>query len=47
MFVFVEAEIALVLSSLYFIARRMLFPFVVGVIAGLGGIGVAAVGFLS
>src|SRR5690242_4137463 len=29
-------EIALVLSSLYFIARKMLFP-VVGVIAGLGG----------
>jgi ribosome-binding ATPase YchF (GTP1/OBG family) len=39
-------EIALVLSSLYFIARKMLFP-VVGVIAGLCGLGVAAVGFLS
>lgn len=39
-------EIALVLSSLYFIARKMLFP-VVGLIAGLAGIGVAAVGFLS
>jgi lipid II:glycine glycyltransferase (peptidoglycan interpeptide bridge formation enzyme) len=39
-------EIALVLSSLYFIARKMLFP-VVGVIAGLGGLGVAAVGFLT
>jgi ribosome-binding ATPase YchF (GTP1/OBG family) len=39
-------EIALVLSSLYFIARRMLFP-VVGVIAGLSGIGVAAFGFLT
>jgi hypothetical protein len=39
-------EIALVLSSLYFIARKMLFP-VIGVIAGLGGLGVAAVGFLS
>jgi ribosome-binding ATPase YchF (GTP1/OBG family) len=39
-------EIALVLSSLYFIARKMLFP-VVGVIAGLAGLGVAAVGFLS
>jgi len=39
-------EIALVLSSLYFIARKMLFP-VIGVIAGLCGIGVAAAGFLS
>ena len=39
-------EIALVLSSLYFIARKMLFP-VVGVISGLCGIGVAAIGFLS
>ena len=39
-------EIALVLSSLYFIARKMLFP-VVGVVAGLSGLGVAAVGFLS
>jgi hypothetical protein len=39
-------EIALVLSSLYFIARKMLFP-VVGVIAGLSGLGVAALGFLS
>jgi ribosome-binding ATPase YchF (GTP1/OBG family) len=39
-------EIALVLSSLYFIARKMLFP-IVGVIAGLAGIGVAAVGFLT
>ena len=38
--------IALVLSSLYFIARKMLFP-VVGIIAGLGGLGVAAVGFLT
>jgi len=35
-----------VLSSLYFIARKMLFP-VIGVIAGLCGIGVAAAGFLS
>src|SRR6266478_410113 len=33
-------EIALVLSSLYFIARKMLFP-VIGIIAGLGGLGVA------
>jgi hypothetical protein len=39
-------EIALVLSSLYFNSRKMLFP-VVGVIAGLGGLGVAALGFLS
>jgi ribosome-binding ATPase YchF (GTP1/OBG family) len=39
-------EIALVLSSLYFIARKMLFP-VVGVISGLCGLGVAAVGFLT
>jgi ribosome-binding ATPase YchF (GTP1/OBG family) len=39
-------EIALVLSSLYFIARKMLFP-VIGIIAGLCGLGVAAVGFLS
>jgi hypothetical protein len=39
-------EIALVLSSLYFIARKMLFP-VIGIIAGLVGLGVAAVGFLS
>src|ERR1700693_5300752 len=38
-------EIALVLSSLYFIARKMLFP-VIGVIAGLGGFGLAAIGFL-
>lgn len=38
-------EIALVLSSLYFIARKMLFP-VIGVIAGLAGFGMAAVGFL-
>jgi hypothetical protein len=39
-------EIALVLSSLYFIARKMLFP-VVGVISGLAGLGVAAFGFLT
>jgi acetyl-CoA carboxylase carboxyltransferase component len=39
-------EIALVLSSLYFIARKMLFP-VVGIIAGLGGLGVAAFSFLT
>ncbi len=39
-------EIALVLSSLYFIARKMLFP-VIGIIAGLGGLGVAAFGLLT
>ena len=39
-------EIALVLSSLYFISRKMLFP-VVGVIAGLAGLGVAAVGLFT
>lgn len=36
-------EIGLVLSSLYFIARRMLFP-VVGIIAGLAGLAVAIAG---
>jgi cell division protein FtsN len=36
-------EIALVLSSLYFIARKMLFP-VIGVIAGLAGVLVAISG---
>jgi hypothetical protein len=36
-------EIALVLSSLYFIARKMLFP-VVAIVAGLGGIIVALTG---
>ncbi len=30
-------EIALVLSSLYFISRKMLFP-VIGIIAGVAGI---------
>ena len=39
-------EIGLVLSSLYFIARKMLFP-VIGIIAGLGGLGVAAFGLLT
>jgi ribosome-binding ATPase YchF (GTP1/OBG family) len=39
-------EIGLVLSSLYFIARKMLFP-VIGVVAGLAGIGVAVVGFMA
>ena len=38
-------EIALVLSSLYFISRKMLFP-VVGVIAGIAGLLVAITGFL-
>lgn len=36
-------EIALVLSSLYFIARKMLFP-VIGIIAGAAGIVVALTG---
>jgi len=38
-------EIALVLSSLYFIARRKLFP-LVGVIAGAAGLMVAVTGLL-
>ena len=38
-------EIALVLSSLYFISRKRMFP-VMGVVAGLGGIIVAATGLL-
>jgi hypothetical protein len=38
-------EIALVLSSLYFISRKMLFP-VIGVIAGLAGTAVAVMGFV-
>ena len=38
-------EIALVLSSLYFIARKMLFP-VVGLIAGLIGLASAAAGLI-
>jgi hypothetical protein len=38
-------EIALVLSSLYFIARKMLFP-VVGLIAGAAGLVVAITGFM-
>jgi hypothetical protein len=36
-------EIALVLSSIYFIARRMMFPWI-GVIAGAAGIAIAATG---
>ena len=39
-------EIALVLSSLYFIARKNLFP-IIGVIAGLAGLAAAITGLLS
>ena len=38
-------EIGLVLSSLYFIARRKLFP-TVGIVAGVAGVVLAAVGLL-
>ena len=38
-------EIALVLSSLFFISRKKMFP-VLGVIAGLGGVVIAATGIL-
>lgn len=38
-------EIGLVLSSMYFIARRMLFP-VIGVIAGVAGVALAITGLL-
>jgi hypothetical protein len=38
-------EIGLVLSSLYFIARRKLFP-TVGIVAALAGVALAAIGFL-
>lgn len=38
-------EIALVLSSLYFISRKKMFP-VMGVVAGLAGIAIAATGLL-
>ncbi len=38
-------EIGLVLSSLYFIARKGMFP-VLGLIAGAAGIGIAITGFL-
>jgi hypothetical protein len=34
-------EIALVLSSLYFISRKMLFP-VIGIVAGIAGAVMAA-----
>ena len=36
-------EIALVMSSIYFIARKMMFP-VIGVIAGVAGIAIALTG---
>ena len=36
-------EIALVLSSLYFISRKMLFP-VIGIIAGIAGVAMAIAG---
>ena len=39
-------EIALVLSSLYFISRKMLFP-VIGVIAGIAGVVLAVAGLMS
>ena len=39
-------EIGLVLSSLYFISRRMLFP-VIGVMAGLAGIAAAVAGLMA
>jgi hypothetical protein len=39
-------EIGLVLTSMYFIARRMLFP-VIGVIAGVAGVVVAITGLLG
>lgn len=39
-------EIGLVLTSLYFIGRKMIFP-VVGVIAGIGGIIAAVFGFAA
>jgi hypothetical protein len=38
-------EIALVLSSLYFISRKMLFP-VIGVIAGISGLVIAIAGLM-
>ncbi len=37
-------EISLVLSSLYFIARRLLFP-IVGLVAAIAGLVVAGSGF--
>lgn len=38
-------EIALVLSSLYFISRKMLFP-VIGIVAGIAGVLTAILGFV-
>jgi hypothetical protein len=38
-------EIALVLSSLYFISRKMLFP-IIGIVAGIAGALIAALGFI-
>ena len=38
-------EIALVLSSLYFISRKMMFP-VIGIVAGIAGLAIAIAGFL-
>jgi uncharacterized protein DUF4337 len=38
-------EIALVLTSLYFISRKMLFP-AIGIVAAIGGIGIAITGVL-
>ncbi len=38
-------EIGLVLSSLYFISRKKMFP-VLGAIAGIGGLAIALTGFL-
>jgi hypothetical protein len=38
-------EIGLVLSSLYFISRKGMFP-VLGMIAGVAGAGIAITGFL-
>jgi len=39
-------EIALVLSSLYFISRKMLFP-IVGIIAGVAGVVIAILGLMA
>ncbi len=39
-------EIGLVLSSLYFISKKRMFP-VMGIIAGIGGIAIAISGLLA
>jgi hypothetical protein len=39
-------EIALVLTSLYFISRKLMFP-VIGVLAGIAGLAVSLVGLVS